>query len=81
MGKLVLLPAEHSDADEILAGQLAAFSKPVEPFFDILFPEAVTEKKELAVKRTLDWWLGDESARYMKVVDEESGEFVCSTFR
>ncbi|KUJ20586.1 uncharacterized protein LY89DRAFT_578607 [Mollisia scopiformis] len=69
MGNLKLLPCEPADAAEILAGQIAAFSNPHEPFFFVLFPE--DEEREKAVKRTLDWWLGDKTARYMKVVDEE----------
>lgn len=73
MGNLKLLPCQPEDAAEILAGQLAAFSNPPEPFFFVLFPE--NEAKEKAEKRTLDWWLGDTTARYMKVVDEESGKF------
>lgn len=73
MGKLKLLPCEPSGVAEILAGQLAAFSNPREPFLFILFPEE--EDRETAVKRALDWWLGDKTARYTKVVDEESGKF------
>ena len=73
MGKLVLLPAEVSDAAEILEGQIAAFGNPSEPFFRVLFPQ--TQAKEDSIKRMVDWWLGDESAKYMKVVDEETGEF------
>lgn len=74
MGKLQLLPCVTTDAPDILSGQVAAFSKPHEPFFFVLFPE--TEAKEQAEKRVLDWWVGDKTARYMKVVDvdEESGE-------
>lgn len=56
MGNLNLLPCEPQDAAEILAGQIAAFSNPREPFFFVLFPE--DEDRERAVKRTLDWWLG-----------------------
>ncbi|KAF8867266.1 hypothetical protein BDZ45DRAFT_609538 [Acephala macrosclerotiorum] len=74
MGNLKLLPCEPEDTAEILAGQFAAFSNPHEPFFFVLFPE--DEGRERAVKRTLDWWLGDKTARYMKVVDEESGAIV-----
>lgn len=72
MGELRLLPCDPGDAAEILAGQIAAFSSPYEPFFFVLFPE--TEEREKAVKRTLDWWLGDKSARYAKVVDLETGK-------
>ncbi|KAH7323731.1 acyl-CoA N-acyltransferase [Rhexocercosporidium sp. MPI-PUGE-AT-0058] len=77
MGKLMLLPAEVSDLPEILEGQRLAFSDPVEPFFFALFPE--TEKKEnfeQQVKRTETWWVSDPSAKYMKVVDEETGKIV-----
>ena len=72
MGDFRLLPCEPSDAAEILAGQFAAFSSPYEPFFFVLFPE--TEERERAVKRTIDWWVGDESARYVKVVDDETSK-------
>ncbi|CZR61111.1 uncharacterized protein PAC_11007 [Phialocephala subalpina] len=74
MGNLKLLPCEPEDAAEILAGQVAAFSNPRQPFFFVLFPE--DEEKEKAVKRTLDWWLCDKTAKYMKVVDEETGAIV-----
>ncbi|KAG4432033.1 hypothetical protein IFR05_012472 [Cadophora sp. M221] len=77
MGKLLLLPAEVSDLAEILEGQRLAFSDPVEPFFFALFPE--TERKERfeeQVKRTEAWWTGDPSAKYMKVVDEETGKII-----
>ena len=73
MGELQLLPCSHSDAAEILEGQFAAFSNPHEEFFFCLFPKE--EDREVAVKMTLEWWVEDESARYMKVVDVESGEF------
>lgn len=72
MGNLKLLACQREDAYEILMGQLAAFSNPREPFFFILFPEHETREK--AVNRMLEWWLGDKNARYMKVVDEESGK-------
>jgi hypothetical protein len=78
MGNLKLLPCQPEDVANILAGQIAAFSNPHEPFFFVLFPEE--EEREKAVIRTLDWWLGDKTARYMKVVDEESGKaipFLC----
>jgi len=68
MGELRLLDCEPSDAAEILAGQFAAFSAPYEPFFFVLFPE--TEERERALKRMLEQWTGDASARYVKVVDE-----------
>lgn len=80
MGKLLLLPAEVSDLAEILEGQRLAFSDPVEPFFFALFPE--TERNEnfdQQVKRTEAWWTGDPSAKYMKVVDEETGEELSHT--
>jgi hypothetical protein len=73
MGELKLLPCSHSDAAEILEGQFAAFSNPHEEFFFCLFPKG--EDREVAVKRVVEWWVEDESARYMKVVDVESGEF------
>ena len=73
MGNLRLLPCDPSDAPEILAGQFAAFGDPHEEFFFVLFPK--DEAREKAVKRMVDWWLGDESAKYMKVVDEETGKF------
>ena len=73
MGELKLLPCSLSDAAEILEGQFAAFSNPHEEFFFCLFPKG--EDREVAVKRVVEWWVGDESARYMKVVDVESGEF------
>jgi hypothetical protein len=44
-----------------------------EPFFFVLFPEH--EGREKAVRRMTNWWLGDPTARYMKVVDTESGRF------
>ncbi|KAK0117716.1 hypothetical protein ONS95_012045 [Cadophora gregata] len=77
MGKLLLLPAEVADLPKILEGQRLAFSDPVEPFFFALFPE--TERKanfEQQVKRTEAWWTGDPSAKYMKVVDEETGQII-----
>lgn len=70
-GKLKLLPAEHSDTQEILEMQLAAFRNPREPYIDILFPH--DEPLEKAVKRTLDFWLADPSATYLKVIDEDTG--------
>ncbi|TVY25036.1 hypothetical protein LHYA1_G006461 [Lachnellula hyalina] len=70
MGELRLLPCDPSDAAEILAEQFAAFSSPNEPCFFILFPKI--EARERAVKRMLDWWVGDESARYVKVVDVDT---------
>jgi hypothetical protein len=73
MGELKLLPCSHSDAAEILEGQFAAFSDPHEEFFFCLFPKG--EDREVAVKRVVELWVEDESARYMKVVDVESGEF------
>jgi len=74
MGNLKLLPCDYSDAPEILAGQRAAFGAPLEPFFDVLFPPTETEEK--AVQRTLDWWVGDATARYMKVVNDETGTWM-----
>lgn len=75
MGKLVLLPVEESDIPEIVEGQRLAFSDPVEPFWFILFPEKEREDSfDAQVKRTLAWWKSDPSARYMKVVDEETGK-------
>ncbi|TVY50430.1 hypothetical protein LCER1_G006416 [Lachnellula cervina] len=71
MGELRLLPCDPSDAAEILAEQFAAFSSPNEPCFFILFPE--TEERDRAVKRMLDWWVGDESATYVKAVDVDTG--------
>ncbi|TGO51132.1 hypothetical protein BCON_0168g00170 [Botryotinia convoluta] len=56
-----------TDAPAILAQQIAAFSNPHEPFFFVLFPE--TEEREKAVKRLVDNWVGDERAKYVKVVD------------
>ncbi|KAH6707653.1 hypothetical protein DL95DRAFT_438796 [Leptodontidium sp. 2 PMI_412] len=77
MGRLLLLPAEVSDLAEILEGQRLAFSDPVEPFFFALFPETEREERfEEQVKRTEAWWLGDPSAKYMKVVDEETGKII-----
>lgn len=73
MGELRLLPCDPSDAAEILAEQFAAFSSPNEPCFFILFPE--TEERDRAVKRMLDWWVGDESATYVKAVDVDTGGF------
>lgn len=72
MGELRLLDCEPLDAAEILVGQFAAFSTPHEPFFFVLFPES--EERERAVKRMLELWMGDKSARYVKVVDVETGE-------
>ncbi|TVY45262.1 hypothetical protein LOCC1_G002909 [Lachnellula occidentalis] len=74
MANLRLLPCDPSDAAEILAEQFAAFSSPKEPCFFIGFPE--TEERERAVKRMLDWWMGDESAKYMKAVDVDTGAIV-----
>ncbi|CZT43054.1 uncharacterized protein RSE6_03033 [Rhynchosporium secalis] len=77
MGKLSLLPAEVSDLTEILTGQRLAFSNPVEPFFFALFPETErVENFEAQVKRTEAWWTGDPSAKYMKVVDDETGQII-----
>ncbi|KAM0150441.1 hypothetical protein ACHAQE_008942 [Botrytis cinerea] len=65
---LQLLPCDPLvDSPAILAQQIAAFSNPHEPFFFVLFPE--TEEKEKAVKRLVDNWVGDEKAKYVKVVD------------
>lgn len=65
---LHLLPCDPLvDSPAILAQQIAAFSNPHEPFFFVLFPE--TEEKEKAVKRLVDNWVGDEKAKYVKVVD------------
>ncbi|PQE11077.1 hypothetical protein CJF31_00000827 [Rutstroemia sp. NJR-2017a BVV2] len=66
---LRLLPCDPLiDGPEILSQQIAAFSNPVEPFFFVLYPP--TEKFENAVKRTVDRWLADAGAKYVKVVDE-----------
>ncbi|KAF5867534.1 putative gnat family protein, partial [Botrytis fragariae] len=65
---LRLLPCDPlTDGPAILAQQIAAFSNPHEPFFFVLFPE--TEEREKAVKRLVDNWVGDERAKYVKVVD------------
>ncbi|KAF7884667.1 uncharacterized protein EAF02_005003 [Botrytis sinoallii] len=65
---LRLLPCDPlTDGSAILAQQIAAFSNPHEPFFFVLFPE--TEEREKAVKRLVDNWVGDERAKYVKVVD------------
>ncbi|RDW56654.1 hypothetical protein BP6252_14067 [Coleophoma cylindrospora] len=68
METLSLLPCVPADAAEIFAGQRLSFGSPREPFFDVLFPP--TEGEEKGVQRTIDWWVEDESAKYMKVVDE-----------
>ncbi|CAG8972262.1 hypothetical protein HYALB_00001660 [Hymenoscyphus albidus] len=75
MSKLILLPAEPSDAAEMLAMQAEAFggANP-DPFWEQLFP--VKEEKERAVKRFLEGWLGDGKADYVKVVDGESGKII-----
>lgn len=76
MGNLALVPVEESDLPEIVEGQRLAFSDPIEPFWFILFPEKEREENfDAQVKRTLAWWKGDPSARFMKVVDEETGKF------
>ncbi|CAD6446526.1 2488cd33-e6a8-49a4-968a-2870a04c78cf [Sclerotinia trifoliorum] len=65
-----VLPCDPKlDGPAILTQQTAAFSDPREPFFFVLFPE--TEETEKAVRRLVDIWLGDEKARYVKVVNEE----------
>jgi hypothetical protein len=66
---LRLLPCDPlTDGPAILSQQIAAFSNPIEPFFFVLYPP--TEKFENAVKRTVDRWLADAGAKYVKVVDE-----------
>jgi hypothetical protein len=66
---LRLLPCDPLiDAPAILSQQIAAFSNPVEPFFFLLYPS--TEKFEDAVKRSVDRWLADAEAKYVKVIDE-----------
>lgn len=72
MGNLKLLLAEPWDAAEILALQFAAFTDQ-EPFWELLFP--LNEDRDHAIQRFLRGWLGDQSVRYVKVVDEESGMF------
>jgi hypothetical protein len=44
-----------------------------EPVFFLLFPKE--EDREKGVKRMIDWWLGDPTATYIKVVDTETGKF------
>jgi hypothetical protein len=44
-----------------------------EPVFFLLFPKE--EEREKGVKRTIDWWQGDPTATYIKVVDTETGKF------
>jgi hypothetical protein len=44
-----------------------------EPVFFLLFPKE--EEREKGVKRMVDWWLGDPTATYVKVVDTETGKF------
>lgn len=77
MGKLKLFPVEPSDAAEILALQFAAFGDQ-EPFWEVLFP--LSEAREHAILRFLDGWLGDKSAKYVKVIDEESGVFLSFSY-
>lgn len=62
-------------AVEILAGQIAAFSNPREPFSFVLFPEH--EERGKFVKRFAVRWLGDKTARYIIAVDEGSYKFHC----
>ncbi|KAF7951745.1 hypothetical protein EAE96_007044 [Botrytis aclada] len=67
---LRLLPCGPlADGPAILAQQIAAFSDPREPFFFVLFPE--TEEREKAVRRLVDNWVGDEKAKYVKVIDQD----------
>ncbi|KAM3085990.1 hypothetical protein ACMFMG_003040 [Clarireedia jacksonii] len=67
---LRLLPCDPLiDGPAILSLHIAAFSNPVEPFFFVLYPP--TEEFENAVKRTVDRWLADEGAKYVKVVNEK----------
>lgn len=77
MGNLKLLLAEPWDAAEILALQFAAFTDQ-EPFWELLFP--LNEDRDHAIQRFLRGWLGDQSVRYVKVVDEESGMFFFFVF-
>ena len=44
-----------------------------EPVFFLLFPKE--EEREKGVKRMIDWWQGDPTATYIKVVDTETGKF------
>ncbi|ESZ96419.1 hypothetical protein SBOR_3151 [Sclerotinia borealis F-4128] len=65
-----LLPCDPlTDGPALLAQQIAAFSNPHEPYFFVLFPEK--EEREKAVKKLLDNWVSDKSARYVKIVDGE----------
>lgn len=32
------------------------------------------EERDKGVKRMVDWWLGDPTATYLKVVDTETGK-------
>jgi hypothetical protein len=41
--------------------------------FFVMFPKE--EEREKGAKRLLDFWLGDSTATYMKVVDTETGKF------
>ncbi|RFU29815.1 hypothetical protein B7463_g6520, partial [Scytalidium lignicola] len=73
-GGIKLLPAEHSDMQEILEMHLLAFRNPLEPFINVLYP--LDEPIEQAAKRALDSWVGNPSSTYMKVVDEETGKII-----
>jgi hypothetical protein len=44
-----------------------------EPGFFLQFPKE--EERDKGVKRMVDWWLGDPTATYMKVIDSETGKF------
>jgi hypothetical protein len=41
--------------------------------FFLQFPKE--EERDKGVKRMVDWWKGDPTAKYMKVVDTETGKF------
>ncbi|KAE9362923.1 hypothetical protein N431DRAFT_357855 [Stipitochalara longipes BDJ] len=71
---LQLLEAEPSDALEILEMHMAAFTDPYEAVFFQWFPKE--EDRDKSVKRMVDWWLGDPTTKYIKVVDGDTGKIV-----
>ncbi|PMD62255.1 uncharacterized protein K444DRAFT_524117 [Hyaloscypha bicolor E] len=71
---LLLLQAEPSDALEILEMHIAAFTDPYEQGFFLQFPKE--EERDKGVKRMVDWWLGDPTATYMKVIDSKTGKII-----
>jgi hypothetical protein len=44
-----------------------------EPVFFLLFPKE--EERQKGVVRMVDWWLGDPTATYIKVIDTKTSKF------